>query len=1532
MHATVFAVALVVGVVTGGIAVLGISPGATPVVPTSSGATAAAASPPTIFGFFASPSEILEGQSTFLIVSASGTGTLDYSFSGLPAGCPSSDTSFLYCAPSGYGYFNITVSVTNGGSGPAAVAYTALDVDPVITGNFFTLNQSVASWSNASTEVCSSIQSAPFYQYFCDPQVQQPSLLPLKNGSIAVAYQQETTVSSNACAGSGATVARVEYQVSGDNGSTWGNTTDIGNDTCAYLNAIEPSFSVSNHYVYGAFVEENSSALPWNYVSRPGDAIGFVGSSDSGTTFRSAVTVRATGNLAEPEIAAVGKTVYLVYEDIANSSLAIGGNVLPISVWFQKSTDAGRTWTSAQELEGLGNSADGYTAAAPAVGIDPTTGAVTVAYATDRACLATNATGCAEYGDSIVSITSTDNGTAWSSPVTVATGAGENACLTGGCFPGYFESVPEITLAYAPTGSLYLAYAAAYDQGGNASTAYNDSGVYAAESGDDGSTWSVETIEAPGASLPVRSFEPGLAASGSDAYLTFLEANQTAGTSGFANSLSNFVTSIPVGDSSGWSAPSATGIESFVTGGSVNATESSYAGPVSAVAVTALGRPMIAFALPGPVSSSIARSTTYYYANTTTPSQLEVGALVLPTDPTALTETFQQTGIPGGLNWTFSINGVNYVLPTYQVEFDNIPEGATMIVGAYFVAGPWEIVSSFFNASATQFYFNSTTVYPFEIWVGVELSFFPSPTSAGWSIDPYGYMDIYTNLYYSPFSAYADGDWALEGDYYCYITCTYTLENYLSYFSSVSYYDVSCTNLCEWPTPWYFPLGSQMSFVIDEWNYYGLTPVYWTGQGSGSYTGDSQGYCYDPYYCYDYSGTITVNGPINETLWLADAPVNLNANLTFSASGLPSTSVYHFAVNGADYTGNANSSVEVANAAPGAYSVSSIWATSPKAGWEYFGEVNGPNPFLSPTVTSIALNFTALVHVSAAAGTVRFNAPGLAAGTVWSLTFNGTTYSSATPWINLTERPGTYPYSVGATAAPSGTAGYLPVTSGSSLSVVPGDTYTIDFEPAYLVRAVASPGGLVSVNGGAPQSVATAWVASDATVSLAATLSPGYSFVGWSGSGSGAYSGNASSASAEAVGPLVESAAFAPLPGARFNLTFEETGLPAGTWWSVDLGGTGHASDATSLSAGDLWPYTAPDHNGDYSLSVPDVFLNSTNLTRFVPQTLPSVIATNGSITAPVVVQFQAQSLFQLDALQGGVVEGTFNGAPTGSSEWIPLGSSVSFVATPNPGYTFAGWVGTGPGAYTGTDESPTISVLGPVTEVASFQAQVAAPPPRYTLTFDLTTPVASGTSWSIVLAGVGYSSSGTSLTVSGLLVGTYGVSIATATAPGGLVEYRPTATDPLAYTVRGNATVDIAFASYYWVSVSSSVGGSASPGNSYYASGSILYLVATPGTGDAFGGWTGAGDGSYNGTNATASLLVLGPLIEVASFHTSSTATAASSIWSNPETWLGIGAIALVAGLAVGLVVAYARRGSSTSRRGVAPPPSGPPPSEGAP
>lgn len=70
----------------------------------------------------------------------------------------------------------------------------------------------------------------------------------------------------------------------------------------------------------------------------------------------------------------------------------------------------------------------------------------------------------------------------------------------------------------------------------------------------------------------------------------------------------------------------------------------------------------------------------------------------------------------------------------------------------------------------------------------------------------------------------------------------------------------------------------------------------------------------------------------------------------------------------------------------------------------------------------------------------------------------------------------------------------------------------------------------------------------------------------------------------------------------------------------------------------------------------------------------------------------------------------TTSASPTSGGTVSPLtgnyasGSNVTLSVTPNSGYQFTSWTGSGPGNYTGSETSPTITMNGNISEVANFE------------------------------------------------------------------------------------------------------------------------------------------------------------------------------------------------------------------------------------
>src|SRR2546422_713045 len=163
-------------------------------------------------------------------------------------------------------------------------------------------------------------------------------------------------------------------------------------------------------------------------------------------------------------------------------------------------------------------------------------------------------------------------------------------------------------------------------------------------------------------------------------------------------------------------------------------------------------------------------------------------------------------------------------------------------------------------------------------------------------------------------------------------------------------------------------------------------------------------------------------------------------------------------------------------------------------------------------------------------------------------------------------------------------------------------------------------------------------------------------------------------------------------PRGFFPVTFTETGLPAGTSWSVALNGPSKTSTTTTI--------TFYEPNGTYSYAVGGV---------------PDYIAApaSGSVTlsgAPVGVTIS----FTSGTAVTYTVTFTGTGLPSGSSWSVTLGgdmmSSISGTIAftkPNGTYTFS--IGTVPG-YSASPSSGTLTVNGRAVGVSISFAAVAPP------------------------------------------------------------------------------------------------------------------------------------------------------------------------------------------------------------------------------
>src|ERR1043166_1742689 len=62
-------------------------------------------------------------------------------------------------------------------------------------------------------------------------------------------------------------------------------------------------------------------------------------------------------------------------------------------------------------------------------------------------------------------------------------------------------------------------------------------------------------------------------------------------------------------------------------------------------------------------------------------------------------------------------------------------------------------------------------------------------------------------------------------------------------------------------------------------------------------------------------------------------------------------------------------------------------------------------------------------------------------------------------------------------------------------------------------------------------------------------------------------------------------------------------------------------------------------------------------------------------------------------------------GTVSPGSSWQNSNAVVNISATPNSGYTFGGWTGSGSGSYSGNNNPASITMNGPITETTVFSS-----------------------------------------------------------------------------------------------------------------------------------------------------------------------------------------------------------------------------------
>jgi hypothetical protein len=1298
----------------------------------------------------------------------------------------------------------------------------------------------------------------------CFPQTQNPTIVSLSNGHLGLGYSIYTTVGPQCNNSTNTTLVswtttNVAWASSATNGTSWGGPQLIGNGTCQWPSSSEPTFATGpGARVDGAFVLSNdtvntslSSGLqplfPPDWGNTTGDAIGFVTSANNGATWSTTTVVSGVTGAARPQIAVFGKTVYITYIFVPNTAAIypIGNfytNSPALKVQLVYSSNGGTTWHGPYTLPGE-NASFGNWSTSPSIAVNDA-GTVGVAYATNRSCVGDCAFPLyANYADSVVVATSGSNGTSWSTPSSVGGLIGELPYAQD-YYDNYYEAnqYPWMT-----TPQTSIAYSTSSD-------------LYLAYAGG----------YLKGASLPY--------------YYNYEDSGVFAATS--TNGGTSWTSSTV-------NAPLSTNNYDDVYSPAVSVLNGTpyiaYVWSNDSYCSTSVCSPLV-----GGYSSWVATTTNGVNWSSTYSA---ISPMYGPYDADAGWQGWESsvaftsngsvvtaTTLPG--METFGFVGINASVPVYaETDYANVSvgfvySGATtsveFIENNLSAGTTWGVAVDGYAGQASTKVLNVSNVP-----VGIGVSITVLPQSAAYRTIESSTLSI------PPFRTFS-GPSVAYVNYSIAYGVEFTLEPFstpyeeIDFQVGITYYDLYENNGAVFPSqplPWYFPGGTPILVYSG-----GEPPItYWNGTGPGSYTGGGT------------EANLTVTAPMNETAWAGSYGIY---SVGFHATGLPAASVYSFSFDGGNYSAASTSWANVSNVGTGGYSVTNITANSSLAGWEYFGWVpGGSNVVVVPAEPNVDFQF-AYVDMASPSGTVTFHATGIGTGTIWSVEFNGTYYSASTPWLNVSTRTGTFPWAVGSAVAANASVGYAPVGTGGSVSVTTGSTVNISYTSAYRVDVIAGLGGAVSNAG-------DHWLASGASSSYTAAPSTGYAFGGWTGTGTGSYTGSNLTASVTADGAVTETASFYPLPSDRFNVTFQQTTIPTGTWWTVYLNGVGYSSDTQSLTVSNLLSCAAGTA-GQYNESIPYAYDGSSGATRYTAVSPPKEFCTNGGLLQTLT--FAPEYQITVSATQGGsaYVADSVTNVVSNESLWAQPTDTVQLTAIHATGFTFGGWNGTGIGEYTGTDVNPPVSPGGPVTEFATFVPPQVIIPPRYTETFVSSVAFPAGTSWSVKVGTTSYAGVGPKIVVSGLLAGTYPLTVSVATSADGLTRWAPaTPTEaPLHVTASQNQTVTFGKPSF-WVTIGGSSGGTEGPSSGWELTGTVLSLNASPDLGQTFVGWQGTGDGNYTGNQSSTTLTVVGPVSEFANFQpVQQAATVVTSFWSSTTTWAILGLVGLLAGLIVGIAI----------------------------
>lgn len=215
-------------------------------------------------------------------------------------------------------------------------------------------------------------------------------------------------------------------------------------------------------------------------------------------------------------------------------------------------------------------------------------------------------------------------------------------------------------------------------------------------------------------------------------------------------------------------------------------------------------------------------------------------------------------------------------------------------------------------------------------------------------------------------------------------------------------------------------------------------------------------------------------------------------------------------------------------------------------------------------------------------------------------------------------------------------------------------------------------------------------------------------------------------------------------------------------------------------------------------------------------------------------------------------VTGDAGGSTSPGSAWLVPGTATTILALPDSGYEHLGWVGTGPGSYTGPLSQVVVPMIAPVTQHARF---------RYTGNFFLTMIAGPG---GTVLPPSGPYPGGALVTIHATPAAGHAFAFWTGTGSGSYTGTSATAQVTMNENLVQEATFEPGTLTLTMVA---QPGGSVTPPTGTYLAGTSVEIAAAPDLGYVFNRWVGTGAGSYSGTSSEATVVMNADIREEARF-----------------------------------------------------------------